>query len=320
MTQFNKDSNFMSTSFFLPRFFLALIIFGSLVFGGCSYIPWMDNNDMDDLSFEEDFPLDDTQAFNDEEDDFFDDANNIDDDIEFDENREMDDDFASIDQGTDANELKGDVGALQTQQEALVSKVRELEEILASLGPKINATQEQLEGSLSAVTGQSEYLEPEVEELKLQVARLNNEISSLKAVKGSNSRARGLSRRKMTTPPRYNNALSSYRAGKYDESILQFQSFSLAKPPERLKDNIEFWIGSNYVKLEMYEDAITQFEKVINSFQDGNKVHDSRFMLGYVYSLTGETSKAVDILQSALKNNPPAEVRTKISNQLKNIQ
>jgi len=322
MTQFNKYSNFMSISFFFPRFFLALIIFGSLVLSGCSYIPWISNDNDDDLAFEEDFPLDDTQAFNDEEDDFFDDATNLDDDSEFDPNNmdEMDDDFASIDQETDGNELKGDVGALQTQQEALVSKVRELEEVLASLGPKINATQEQLEGSLSAVSGQSEYLEPEVEELKLQVARLNSEISNLKAVKGSNSRARGLSRRKMSTPPRYNNALSSYRAGKYDESILQFQSFSLAKPPESLKDNIEFWIGSNYVKLEMYDDAITQFEKVINSYQYGNKVHDSRFMLGHVYSLTGETSKAVDILQSALKNNPPAEVRTKISKQLKNIQ
>ena len=307
----------MPTSFVLPRFFLALIIFGSLAFSGCSYIPWMDEDNMDDLTFEEDFPLDDKQAYESEDDGFFDD-----DEILEDANDEgiFDDDFASIDQGTDENELIGDVGALQTQQEALVSKVRELEEILASLGPKINATQEQLEGSLSIVTGQSEYLQPEVEELKLQVARLNNEISNLKAIKGSNSRARGLSRRKMSTPPRYNNALSSYRAGKHDESILQFQSFSLAKPPERLKDNIEFWIGSNYVKLEMYDDAITQFEKVINSYPYGNKVHDSRFMLGHVYSLTGETSKAVDILQSALKNNPPADIRAKISKQLRGIQ
>jgi TolA-binding protein len=322
MSQFNKDPNFMSTSFILPRFFLALIIFGSLVFGGCSYIPWMDNDDMDDLAFEEDFPLDDDQAFRDEEDDFFDDDKNLEDDLELDSNEAdmFDDDFASIDQRTDKNELKGDVGALQTQQEELISKVRGLEEVLASLGPKINATQEQLEGSLSSVTGQSEYLEPEVEELKLQMARLNKEISNLKSVKGSNSRARGLSRRKISTPPRYNNALSSYRAGKYDESILQFQSFSLANPPERLMDNIEFWIGSNYVKLEMYDDAITQFEKVINLYSYGNKVHDSRFMLGRVYSLKGETSKAVDILQSALKNSPPAEVRAKISKQLQDIQ
>jgi len=316
MSEINKETEFMPLLNRMLRVFLTLIIAGSMLLGGCSYIPWAGNDD-DDLAFEEDFPFEeDEQVFEEGEDDFFEeDGKSADDDFA------LDDDFASVDQRTDKNELKGDVGTLQTQQEALISKVRELEEILSSLGPKINATQEQLEGSLSAVSGQSEYLEPEVEELKLQVARLNDEINRLKSVKGSNTRARGISRRKSaSTPPQYNQALSSYRAGNYDESILQFQSFALASPPERLKDNIAYWIGSNYIKLEMYDDAITQFETVINSYPRGNKVHDARFMLGRVYSLKGETSRAVEILQSALKNNPPTEVRGKILKKLNDIQ
>ena len=70
----------------------------------------------------------------------------------------------------------------------------------------------------------------------------------------------------------------------------------------------------------MYDDAITKFETVINLHPRGNKVHDARFMLGRTYSLKGETSRAVEILQSALKNNPPTEVRGKISKLLKDIQ
>ena len=142
------------------RLFLVLIIAGSIVLTGCSYIPWVGNDD-DDLAFEEDFPFEEEEktASGSSEDDFFeDDSQSSEDDSEFGEN----DGFASIDQQSDKNELEGDVGTLQTQQEALISKVRELEETLASLGPKINATQEQLEGSLSAVTGNSEFLEPEV--------------------------------------------------------------------------------------------------------------------------------------------------------------
>ena len=321
MSKLNRATEFMSIFNGTLRPLLISIIVGSMFVGGCSYIPWVEN-DEDDLAFEEDFPFEDEQDLRegDEEDDFFEESvgRSSDDDFVFDE---TDDGFASVDQRTDKKELEGDVGTLQTQQEALIGKVRELEEVLASLGPQINATQEQLEGSLSAVSGKSEFLEPEVEELKLQVARLNDEINRLKAIKASNTRARGISRRKSGgTPPRYNQALSSYRAGNYDESILQFQSFALTNPPERLQDNIAYWIGSNYVKLEMYDDAITQFEIVINSYPRGNKVHDARFMLGRVYSLKGETSRAVEILQSALMNNPPAEVRGKISKQLKNIQ
>ena len=319
MSELNRATELMPIFKGTLRLLLISITVGSIFLGGCSYIPWV-GNDEDDLAFEEDFPFEDEQDLKEGEDDFFEEAGgrSSDDDFVFDE---TDDDFASIDQRTDKKELEGDVGTLQTQQEALIGKVRELEEVLASLGPKINATQEQLEGSLSAVSGKSEFLEPEVEELKLQVARLNDEINRLKVIKASNTRARGISRRKsVSTPLRYNQALSSYRAGNYDESILQFQSFALTNPPERLQDNIAYWIGSNYVKLEMYEDAITQFEIVINSYPRGNKVHDARFMLGRVYSLKGETSRAVEILQSALKNNPPAEVRGKISKQLKNIQ
>ena len=319
MSELNRATELMPIFKGTLRLLLISITVGSIFLGGCSYIPWV-GNDEDDLAFEEDFPFEDEQDLKEGEDDFFEEAGgrSSDDDFVFDE---TDDDFASIDQRTDKKELEGDVGTLQTQQEALIGKVRELEEVLASLGPKINATQEQLEGSLSAVSGKSEFLEPEVEELKLQVARLSDEINRLKVIKASNTRARGISRRKsVSTPLRYNQALSSYRAGNYDESILQFQSFALTNPPERLQDNIAYWIGSNYVKLEMYEDAITQFEIVINSYPRENKVHDARFMLGRVYSLKGETSRAVEILQSALKNNPPAEVRGKISKQLKNIQ
>jgi len=321
MTEINKETKFMPILNPILRMVMILIVAGSMLLGGCSYIPWTSNDD-DDLAFEEDFPFeDDSQASGEGEDDFFDEG----DDFAFDDDKalgeEGEDEFASIDQRSDKNELKMDVGTLQTQQEALISKVRELEMELSSLGPKINETQEKLEGSLSAVSGQSEYLEPEVEELKLQVARLSDEITHIRSVKSSNSRARGISRRRsVSTPPQYNQALASYRAGNYDESILQFQSFSLANPPHRLKDNIDYWIGSNYVKLEMYDDAVTQFETVINSYPRGNKVHDSRFMLGRVYSLKGESSRAVEILQSALKNNPPSEVRGKILKQLKDIQ
>ena len=311
------------------------MIIGSLVFGGCSYIPWIDDNRDDDLAFEEDFPFEDIQdgmeatnerSVSSDEDDFFGrDSRDIQDDtlVQGESGfEEIDDDFSSIDQRTDKNELEGDVGTLQTQQEALISKVRELEEVLGSLGPKINATQERLEGSLSAVSGQSEYLEPEVEDLKLQVARLNDEIARLKATRMGRTKTQNKARRisKITTPLEYNQALSSYREGNYDESILQFQSFALASPPEKLKDNISFWIGSNYVKLEMYEDAITQFEMVINSYPTGNKVHDSRYMLGLCYYKKGESSRAIEILQSALKSNPPPEVRGKILNQLNKIQ
>jgi len=318
------------------RLILVLVLFLSLILNGCSYLPWVSEDD-DDLAFEEDFPFEDERmdrgerrrdsreddGFGSSEDDFFaEDKGFSDMDVEEDGFVDGDPDgFASIDQRTDKSELKGDVESLQSQQEALISKVRELEEILSVLEPKINAASERLESGISSVTDSSDFLEPEIEDLKAQMARLNDEITRIKMQKAQSPvRKKRVRRTRTKNPPEYDKALAAYRSRNYDESILLFQNLDLSSPPKKLKDNIAFWIGTNYVALEMYDDAILQFETVLNKFPRGNKVHDSRYMLGMTYSRKGETSRAVEILEGALKKNPPAEVRGKILAQLNQIQ
>ena len=325
----------------LARLALVLLLSFPLFLSGCSYLPWAGEEE-DDLAFEEDFPLED-EEFMDEgrgkgrkarrggdressiEDDFFAEDDSFADSDGGDDGfaDEDPDGFASVDQSTDRGELKGDVESLQNQQEALISKVRELEEMLSTLEPKIDAATERLEGSVSSATDSSDFLEPEVEDLKAQMARLNEEISRIKMQKSrSSSKMSGkkMRRSKVKTPPEYNRALSAYRSRNYDESILLFQNLALSNPPNSLKDNIAFWIGSNYLALEMFDDAILQFETVLNKYPRGNKVHDSRYMLGVSYAKKGETSRAIEVLEGALKRNPTAEVRGKILAQLNIIQ
>ena len=281
------------------RLFLIFLLITPLILNGCSYIPWI-GDDEEDLAFEEDFPFEERRGGT--EDDFF---------------GENSGGFEDIGQQNDSDVLQGDVVALQTQQQVLVAKVRELEEGLGTLEPKVDATQERLEGSLSAISGTSEFLEPEVDELKLQIARLKDDIARLQSRTTDNKVRRA---RPPSTPPGYDRALSAYRSGRYDESILMFQDLATGNLPISLKDNIEFWIGSNYVKLGLYDDAIRQFQTVINSYPNGNKAHDSRYMLGLSYYRSGESSRAVEILEAALRHNPPTEVRGKITKQLNEIQ
>jgi len=316
----------------LARLTMVLLLSFPIFLSGCSYLPW-EGEDDDDLAFEEDFNFEDDE-FADEgrgrgrkasressiEDDFFAEDDSFEDDDRFVD--EDPDGFASVDQKTDRGELKGDVESLQNQQEALISKVRELEEVLSTLEPKIDAATERMEGGISSTTDSADFLEPEVEDLKAQMARLNEEISRIKMQKSSPQKMSRTKRHrsKAKTPPEYTKALSAYRSRDYDESILLFQNMALSNPPNSLKDNIAFWIGSNYLALEMFDDAILQYETVLNKYPRGNKVHDSRYMLGVSYSRKGETSRAIEVLEGALKRNPTAEVRGKILAQLNSIQ
>jgi TolA-binding protein len=307
---------------YLFRLFGVLLLVTPLFLGGCSYLPWIGDDDEEDLAFEEDFPFEDEQPAKSaggsgSEDDFFAEDGAL---IEGGGG-----DFSSTEQSADSSALKGDVESLQSQQEALISKVRELEEILLTLEPKVSAAQERLEGSLASSTNQSQFLEPEVEELKLKVNQLNEEINRLKMARAGGGamampRSNRTVRQSKSTPNQYNKALNAYQTGNYDESILLFQNFALSNPPGHLKDNILFWIGSNYVKLEMYDNAIIQFDTVLNQFPNGNKSHDSRLMLGVSYYKKGEASRAIEVLETALKYNPPSDVKGKIMAQLSEIQ
>ena len=302
-------------------------------------MPWAED-DEDDLAFEEDFPFED-EEFVDKgrrrgqkasrestsDDDFFAENESFSDSGGMEGNEGFADDdpdgFTSVNQETEGVEIKGDVENLQIQQETLISKVRELEEVLNNLEPKIDAATEQIEiGASSSATDSVNFLEPEVEDLKAQMAQLNEEISVIKMQKLHSPKMNQSKKRsaRMKTPPGYDQALSAYRNKDHDGSILLFQNLALSNPPNHLQDNIEFWIGCNYVALEMYDDAILQFETVLNKHPRGNKVHDSRYMIGVSYSKMGETSRAIEVLEDALKRNPPNEVRAKIAAQLNHIK
>ena len=235
--------------------------------------------------------------------------------------------FVSIDQKTDRDEFKIDVATLHKQQEELMFRVQELQKIVGNLEPRLTATQEKMAASMGSGTG-SQKVSQDIEALKMEIARLKNEIAILKRGHLPSKQAKVIQKTRPSrrypklsrTPKSYNQALAAYRAGKYDESILMFQELSLKNPPENLKDNIHFWIGSNYMKLDMYDDAIQQFQTVLKQYPRGNKIHDSRFMLGVCYQKKGDTGRALDALEVALKGNPPSDVRQKIERQLMEIK
>ncbi len=233
--------------------------------------------------------------------------------------------FVSVDQKTDKEEFQVDVATLHSQQEALLLRVQELQKIVSNLEPRLTATQERVNASLSP---ESPSVNTEIQSLKAEMIRLKNEIATLKKDPVHSKQAKLIKKARpmkrypkiSRTPKKYNEALAAYKAGKYDKSILLFHEISLNNPPQNLRDNIAFWMGSNYLKLDMYDDAIKQYQAVLTQYPDGNKVHDARYMLGVSYQKKGDTGRALDALEVALKGNPPSEVRQKIEKQLMEIK
>jgi tetratricopeptide (TPR) repeat protein len=78
-------------------------------------------------------------------------------------------------------------------------------------------------------------------------------------------------------------------------------------------------LGSSYFRLKKYSQAKKYFQKILNDFQMGDKRFNSYIMLGIIYNLQGEKSRALYLLDEAFNNNPPERMKPLISSLIEKI-
>ena len=81
----------------------------------------------------------------------------------------------------------------------------------------------------------------------------------------------------------YKNAFTLLKKGKYDDSIVAFESFLQTHPGSKYAANAQYWLAeANYVS-KRYPQALTEFSKVINQYPVSSKVPDAKLKLGFTY-------------------------------------
>lgn len=78
----------------------------------------------------------------------------------------------------------------------------------------------------------------------------------------------------------YDNALGSYKAGKYEDAIRSFSVFLKTYPESKLAANALYWIGMSQSAMRDYKTAIGTQQKLISLFPDGSKAPDALLNIG----------------------------------------
>lgn len=76
---------------------------------------------------------------------------------------------------------------------------------------------------------------------------------------------------------------------KCEKSREAFESFLKQYPDTEFSDNAQFWIGECYYFEKKYEKAIVEYEKVVKSFPDGNRVPHALLKQGSLSRVWGIT-------------------------------
>ena len=84
----------------------------------------------------------------------------------------------------------------------------------------------------------------------------------------------------------YQVALELLREERYDMAATAFRQFLVAFPNSELADNAQYWLAESYYASNKFEQALQDFEAVINDHPRSRKVPDALLKMGYCnYSL-----------------------------------
>ena len=112
----------------------------------------------------------------------------------------------------------------------------------------------------------------------------------------------------------YAHAYSIFKSGRYDVAREEFRKFLKAFPNSEYSDNAQFWIGEcNYFEGK-YEEAIVEYEGVIQNYPKGNKVPNALLKQALSFLKLGDKASAKLLLQGVIKDYPnttPASVARK---------
>lgn len=118
----------------------------------------------------------------------------------------------------------------------------------------------------------------------------------------------------------YAGARKSFDEGNLTQARESFQKLLEKFPDSAQADNAQFWIGETYYREKWYEKAILEYQKVIETYPEGNKLPAALLKQGFAFIELGDTANARLILKELVRKFPDRNEAKIAEDKLKSIQ
>jgi len=214
-------------------------------------------------------------------------------------------------QSTDTvNKLSGTMGSLQ----------KSVQDVQANSGARLDTMSTQVQG----LSDNLEEIKSRLGKLNQQLVDLQNAVQSLDAkVSGAVPATGTATPTAGTTAPAgtsvmpsgaapsadtlYSNGLRDIRSGKYDLARSEFQDYLKYYGETDLASNAQFYLGEIAYSQKNYDQAISEYEKVLNNYPKSFKLAPARLKKGMALVEIGQKSSGVRELREVVKRYPGTE-------------
>jgi tol-pal system protein YbgF len=237
-----------------------------------------------------------------------------------------------------------------TVQKTLIEQssdsVNKLNSTMSSLQKSVQDVQANSGTRLDTMSTQVQGLSDNLEEIKSRIGKLNQQLVDLQnsvqsidsrlaggaptsapaggaPAPGGSASMGGPSAGPSGPPPSadtlYSNGLRDITSGKYDLARSEFLDYLKYYGDTDLASNAQFYIGEIAYSQKNYEDAVQQYDKVINNYPRSFKIQSAHFKKGMALLELGQKNSGVKELREVVKRYPGTEEERRARAKLKDM-
>ena len=102
----------------------------------------------------------------------------------------------------------------------------------------------------------------------------------------------------------YQRAFKMLRDSQYDQAITAFKDFLKEYPNTSYSDNAQYWLAETNYVTRNYQIAINEYQALLNTYPDSQKVSHALLKIGYSYAELGNASDAKKTLEEVMRLYP----------------
>jgi tol-pal system protein YbgF len=212
------------------------------------------------------------------------------------------------------------MGVLKNLVEQNTDTVNRLAGTLDTLQKSLAQQNQQTGAKVDDVSGQIQAMHDSIDELKARLTKIEKQLTDM-ANAGQNLQAQQPPPQQQAPPPDvlYNNALRDYNAGRYDLAMQQFSDYVKFYSDTDLAGNAQYYIADVEYRQGNFEQAIKDYDKVLEQYPGGNKAAAAQLKKGYALLELGQQDAGVRELNSLVQRFPRSVEATQAKERLRRL-
>jgi len=200
-------------------------------------------------------------------------------------------------------EYQASMEAVRVDMQVLAGKVDDVSIQAKKPMDDIALVKEDAERNLRLLKDQLEKMEKEIQDLRKQLAEKPKPAPEAE-----------------TAQSLYQKSLDAFRGGDVAKAKQGFTSFLERYPENELAVNARYWIGETYFQEKKYEQAILEFQELINRYPGREKTAAALLKQGMAFTEIGDTKSARFVYRKIMEEFPVSDEAAKAKDKRKDLK